>query len=101
MQTSNSNAKLTATLLGALNNKALGNYCSVVANGMDLHLGQDNYGKLLLQNNIQLNKQPAIILINIANPSFFAIKINPTPDIQRSIATTMRKVYSNNAKKSP
>ena len=35
MQISNSNAKLIVTLLGALNDKALGNYYTIVAKDMD------------------------------------------------------------------
>lgn len=90
MRTSNSNEKLTATLLGVLPDKALGNHYTVVLKGMDIHLSQDYYDKLLLQNNIQTNEQHAITLIDIADPSFFALNFNPTPDIKGIMATPMR-----------
>ena len=89
-RTTNSNAKPIVSLLGALPDDIMENYFAIVSKGMDIHIGKEYSDKLLLQNNVQVNDQHAIILINITNPGISKLKFNLTPDIQGLMATTMQ-----------
>ena len=95
IQTTNSNAKLTVTLMTASPNSSLGNYYAIVPKGMDIYLGPVYYNKLLLQNNVQLNDQRAITLINSADHGFFSLKFNPTREIQGLPAITTKSFLFN------
>lgn len=63
---------------------------------MGTEVGHEYYDKLLIENNVQMNKQRAITIINIAAMDFIGIKINLTLEIQGSVATTMHQfLYQN------
>ena len=89
MRTSNANAKLTATLLAAQDDEILGPYYKMVPKGMDTTFGPEYHDKLLINNNVEINNQRAITIINIPYDGFFAVKFNPTPDIQGSTKITI------------
>ena len=55
IQTSTKNKILTASLPGDLQYDLLGEYYTVVANGMDVVFRCSSYDKLLIQNNVQIN----------------------------------------------